>query len=152
MSLKEKIAQDFTQAFKEKDLEKKEALSMIQSEIKNKEIELGKKEDGLNDEEIAGVLGRAIKQRKDSVRQYSKGGRKDLADKEQNEIDILQEYLPAQMNDEEIEIEVRKVIEQTKSRGKCNLGEVMGLSMGKMKGKAEGTKVREVATKLLEEE
>lgn len=124
---------------------------MVRSEIKNKEIELGKRDDGLNDEEVAEVLGRAIKQRKDSVQQYNKGGRKDLADKEQNEINILKEYLPEQMSDEEIEVEVKKVIEETKSQGECNLGKVMGLSMGKMKGSVDGSKVREIATRLLEE-
>ncbi len=150
MSLKEKIAQDFVQAFKEKNLEKKGVLSMVRSEIKNKEIELGKKEDGLSDKEIVEVLGRAIKQRKDSVQQYSKGGREELASKEQNEINILKKYLPEQMSDEAIETEVKKAIEELKVHGECNLGKVMGLSMSKLKGAVDGTKVREIATSLLE--
>lgn len=149
MSLKEKIEQDFKQAFKNKETEKKEALSMIRSEIKNKEIELGVREQGLSDDDVVAVLLRNIKQRKDSVIQYSQGGREDLAQKEQQEIDIFQEYLPEQMSDAEVEKEISSVMESVGAKSSADLGKVMGVVMGKLKGKADGTKVREIAQKLL---
>ena len=152
MSLKEEISKDFTKAFKEKDLAKKEVLSMMLSEIKNKEIELGKRDQGLSDEEVFGVLLRAIKQRKDSVEQFRQGGREELAQKEQSEINILQTYLPEQLSDQQIEAEVQKAIEQAKTQGEINLGKVMGLSMNALKGKADGNKVREIVSKLLAQE
>jgi uncharacterized protein len=149
MSLKQQIAQEFVTAFKAKDMQKKDVLSMIQSEIKNKEIELGTRDKGLTDEEVAAVISRAIKQRKDSVQQFTDGGRPELAEKEQAEIEVLQKYLPEQIGDEEIEKEIAAVIAQTGAQGKADLGKVMGAAMGRLKGKADGTKVREIAQKLL---
>lgn len=151
MKLKEKIAQDFSQAFKERNMVKKDVLSMIQSEIKNKEIELGKREEGLGDEEIVAVLVRGIKQRKDSVQQYTDGGRKELAQKEQDEIEILQVYLPQQMSDEDVEAQVKKIIQKLGATSKADTGKVMGAVMGALKGKADGTKVKEFVEKNLGE-
>ncbi|MEA2006555.1 MAG: GatB/YqeY domain-containing protein [Patescibacteria group bacterium] len=151
MKLKEKISQDFSQAFKEKNMGKKEVLSMVQSEIKNKEIELGKRDDGLDDDEVVQILSRAIKQRKDSVTQYTEGGRSDLAEKEQSEIEILQEYLPEQMSDEEVETQVKKVIEQLGASSRADMGKVMGAVMGALKGKVDGNKVKTLVEKNLGE-
>lgn len=149
MTLKEKISADFKQAFKDKDSDKKSVLSMVQSEIKNKEIELGKKEQGLSEEEVIAVIGRAVKQRKDSIEQYRSGGREDLAEQEQKEIDILMRYLPEQISDEQIETVVKEVIATTGASTKADIGKVMGMAMAKLKGQADGNKVREIAEKLL---
>jgi len=149
MSLKQKISEDFKEAFKNKELEKKGVLSMVNSEIKNKEIELGKREKGLSDEEVVTVVQKAVKQRKDSVDQFKQGGRTDLAEAEQEEIEILQNYLPEQMSDEEIEEQISKIIEDAGAEGPADIGKVMGLAMGFLKGKADGNKVKQIVEKLL---
>lgn len=149
MTLKEKISADFKQAFKEKDLQKKSVLSMLQSEIKNKEIDLGKKEEGLSDEEVLAVLGRAVKQRKDSIEQYRSGGREELAVQEQSEVEILMAYLPEQISEEEVEKVVKEVIAATGASTKADIGKVMGQAMGRLKGQADGNVVRQKAEQLL---
>lgn len=149
MSIKQKIVDDFKEAFKSKELEKKDLLAMIRSEILNKEIEMGKRDEGLSDEEIIAVLQRAIKQRKESVQQYREGGRKELADKEQQEMDLLAEYMPKQMSDEEIKNEVENVIKKIGAVGLQDVGKVMGGVMSSLKGKVDGTRVREIAQDLL---
>lgn len=149
MSLKETIIAEFKQAFKEKNMEKKNVLSMLQSEIKNKEIELMKRDDGLSDEEVIAVISRAIKQRKDSAQQYREGGREELATQEEAEIAILSEYMPEQMSDEEIKQQVQAVIAESGATSKAEMGKVMGAAMARMKGKADGNKVREIVEQLL---
>jgi len=149
MGLKQQITEDFKKAFKEKDDEKKSVLSMVSSDIKNKEIELGKREEGLADDEVIAVLQRAIKQRKDSCQQYKDGDRKELAEKEQREIDILSKYLPEQMSDEELEKQIGQIIEKTGAQGSADIGKVMGQAMAVLKGKADGSKVKQIVEKLL---
>lgn len=149
MSLKEKIIADFKQAFKEKDLEKKSTLSMLQSEIKNKEIELMKREDGLSDEEVIQLIARMVKQRKDSIEQYRNAGREELAADEEKEVAVLMEYMPEQLGDEEIEQSVKAAIDESGAASKADIGKVMGIAMAKLRGKADGNKVREIAEKLL---
>ncbi|MEA1926456.1 MAG: GatB/YqeY domain-containing protein [Patescibacteria group bacterium] len=152
MSLKKIIAEDFKNAFKNKETDKKETLSMIQSDIKNKEIELKKREKGLNDEEVIEVLRRAIKQRKDAQQQYKDGGRDELAEKEKKEADVLMNYLPKQMGDEEIEARLVLIIEQVGANGEKDLGKVMGTAMALLKDKADGSKVRKIARQLLQKQ
>lgn len=152
MSLKETIASDFKEAFKSKELEKKEVLSLLQSEIKNKEIELGKREEGLGDDEVIGVISRAVKQRKDSIQQYQDAGRTELAEKEQKEVEILSGYLPEQMGDEDVEKEVAAIIEKTGATSPADMGKVMGAAMSSLKGKVDGGKVKEVAQRLLQKQ
>lgn len=150
MSLKQRIIDDFKQAFKEKDLEKKSVLSTLQAEMKNKEIELQKREEGLNDEELIEVIKKSLKQRYDSVEQYKNANRDDLAQKEQTEAAILEEYLPEQLSAENLERAVREVIEEVGASTKADIGKVMGAAMKKLRGQADGTKVREAAEKMLQ--
>jgi hypothetical protein len=150
MQLKNKIIEDFKEAFRGGDKEKKAVLSGINSEIKNKEIELGKREQGLGDEEVLQIIKKALKQREDSTLQYKEGGREDLAEKEIKEAEILKNYLPEQMGDEEIEAKVKEVIEKMEAQGSDDLGKVMGVAMKELKNSADGNKVREIAQKLLQ--
>ncbi len=150
MTLKEKIQADFKEAFKNKETERKSVLSMLNSEIKNKEIELGKQEKGLSDEEVISVIQKAVKQRKDSAQQYKQGGREELVEKEEAEIKVLETYLPKQLGDDEIETVVKEVIEQIGATSKADMGKVMGAAMGVLKGKADGNKVKEIVEKLLD--
>lgn len=149
MTLKEKISKDFVQAFKDKDLLKKKVLSMLNSEIKNKEIELGKKDDGLADEDVVQLIMRAIKQRKDSAEQYRSGKRQELADQETEEVGALEGYLPEQISDQDLEKEVSDAISQTGASSKADMGKVMAVVMAKIKGKADGSRVREAVERLL---
>ncbi len=148
MSIKKNIQADLKDAMKSGNTEKRDVLRMLDSMIKNVEIEKKKREDGLNDKESLEVIGKAVKQRKDSIQQYTDGGRKDLAEKEQSELDILVEYLPEQMSEEELSNIVKEVIEQTGAKDKGDLGKVMGMIMGKVKGKADGNMVREAVEKI----
>ena len=148
MELKQKIFSDMKQAMKEGDNAKRDVLRMLDSMIKNTEIEKMKKEKGLSDEEVIGVISRAIKQRRDSVEQYRSGGRMDLADKESKEIEILSAYMPEQLGEDKIRQIVKDVIEQTGANSKADMGKVMGAAMGKLKGQADGNLVK----KIVEEE
>jgi len=148
MSLKQTILSDMKEAMKSGDVIKRDTLRMLDSMIKNTEIEKLKKEEGLNDEEVQAVIARAVKQRRDSVEQYKAGGRPELAEKETKEIEILSAYMPAQLGEEEVRKIVKEVITQTGAASKADIGKVMGQAMGKLKGQADGNLVK----KMVEEE
>ena len=143
--LKQKILDDLKSAMKAGDVAKRDALRMLDSMIKNTEIEKKKRETGLTDEEIQEVIARAIKQRKDACEQYISGGREELAQKEKEEIEILSVYMPEQMSEEEVREEIRKIISETGVSGAAEIGKVMGKAMGVLKGKADGNLVKKIA-------
>ncbi|NTW27382.1 MAG: GatB/YqeY domain-containing protein [Candidatus Moranbacteria bacterium] len=150
MTLKEKIISDLKDAMRSGDTLRRDTLRLIDSAVKNTEIEKKKRETGLSDEEVMEVFSRAVKQRQDSIRQFEEGGRADLAEKEKLELDILMPYLPAQLSTEAVAKIVGEVIAQTGATNTSDLGKVMGLAMAKMKGEADGNVVREIAKELLE--
>jgi hypothetical protein len=150
MTLKEKIIADLKDAMRSGDTLRRDTLRLIDSAVKNTEIEKKKRETGLSDEEVLEVFARAVKQRQDSIRQFEEGGRADLAEKEKLELDILVPYLPAQLSKEAIAAVVGEVIAQTGATTVGDLGKVMGQAMAKMKGEADGNVVREIAKELLE--
>lgn len=146
-NINEKIKADLKEAMKSGNTEKRDVLRMIDSMIKNVEIEKGKRAEGLSDEEIIEVMMRAVKQRKDSISQYISGGRPELAEKEQKEVNIISAYLPEQLSEEEITKVVKDVISQMGEVTKGDMGKVIGQAMGRMKGKTEGNAVREAVEK-----
>lgn len=148
MSLKQQIVEDMKQAMKAGETAKRDTLRMLDSMIKNTEIEKLKKEEGLTDEEVQGVIAKAIKQRKDSVEQYNAGGRADLAEKENREIEILSAYMPEQMSEEKVREIVKATLVEIGATSKAEMGKAMGPIMGKLKGQADGNLVR----KIVEEE
>lgn len=148
MTLKQKIQSDLKSAMKSDDTLKRDALRMLDCAIKNMEIEKKKKEQGLSDAEVQGVVARLIKQREDAAEQYKIGGRLELAKKEKKEAEILSTYRPRQMGEEEIRAEVKKIIVDLSATSKAEMGQVMGSTMGKLKGKADGGLVK----KIVEEE
>lgn len=131
------------------ELFRRDVLRLIDSAIKNVEIEKQKRESGLSDEEVLEVILRAVKQRQDSIKQYTDGGRSDLAEKEQKELDIVMEYMPEQLSVEEIEKVVGEVILEIGASMPSDIGRVMGQAMAKMKGKADGNVVKEIVQKKL---
>lgn len=149
MTLKEKIAEDLKLAMRSGDILLRDTLRLIDSAIKNAEIEKKKRDEGLNDEEVLDVISRAVKQRQDSIRQFEAGGRADLAEKEKKELDLLIPYLPAQLSREEITAAVNEIIARTNA-GSNDLGKVMGQAMAKLKGAADGNVVREIVKEMLE--
>lgn len=150
MTQKEKIIADLREAMKSGQTEKRDTLRLIDSAIKNVEIEKQKRETGLNDEEVLEVISKAVKQRQDSIRQFEAGGRSDLAEKEKVELEILMPYLPAQLSEDEMKAIINEVIVATSAAGIAELGKVMGQAMSKMKGQADGNVVRELAKQILE--
>ncbi len=151
MTLKEKISADLKEAMKAGEAKKRDTLRLLDSAIKNMEIEKQKRETGLSDEEVLEVISRAVKQRQDSIRQFEEGGRADLAENEKEELVILMPYLPEQLSEAEITEIAKAVIAETGANNVGDLGKVMGQIMGKVKGKADGNVVREIAKKILEE-
>jgi len=139
MSLEKTLSADIVTAMKAKDSTRLTALRMLKTALMNKNIEKGR--DLETAEELA-VLSMLVKQRRDSIDQYTKGGRKDLADKEQAEILILETYQPAAASDEEIAAAVSEAAAETGAAGAKDMGKVMKVVMARLAGKTvDGKKV-----------
>jgi uncharacterized protein len=146
VSIKEQILSDLKEAQKEKETNKVQLLRTLISSIKNFEIE-NKSE--ISDDQAVEVLRKEVKQRKEALDQYQKAKREDLAKTEKQEIEIIEKYLPKLMSESEIEEKVKEIIKKTGADDPSQIGLVMGQAMSELKGKAEGNKVKEIATKLL---
>lgn len=142
MDIKEKIDSDLKQALINREELRRSVLRMLKSAIKNAEIEA---KDELSEDGVFKVLEKQAKQRKDSIQQYEKGDRKDLADKEKQELTIIEAYLPTKMSDEEIRAHISDKIRGEKD---INFGQMMGMIMKELGAKADGQAVRTI----LEEE
>ena len=144
-----KINQDLKSAMIAKDAQKVSVLRMLISAINNEAIALGKKDQGLNEDEELKVIKREVKKRKDSIEQFTAGNRQDLADNEKKELLILDIYLPQEMSEDE----VRQIVEQTVSEmGEVlpnQFGEVMKNVMAKTKGSADGSVVSKIVKEIL---
>jgi len=146
MNLKEQLTEEMKTAAKAKDKPKLSTIRMVRSEIKNREIALRHE---LNDDEILKLLGTMVKQRKDSINQFKKGGRDDLAAREEQELEILQAYLPEQLDAAEIEKIVKAVIAETGAVGKKDMGKVMQAVMARVAGRADGKEVNRMVSSQL---
>ena len=147
--LKRQILEDLKGAMKSGDTRTRDTLRTLDSAIKNEEIAQNKREEGLDDSSVVKIIKRFIKQRKDSVEQFKKGGREDLAKDEQEEIGVLEKYLPKQMTREEIEVVVKKIMQESGIESKKDMGELMKLSMKELGELADGSVVRDIVNKLL---
>lgn len=139
MSLAEKIQADFHLALKDKQATVISTLRLLKSELIKKEKEKGDKE--MNDEVVTQAIKAQIKQRRDSITEYEKGGREDLAAKEKEEMVILEKYLPAQLPEAEIKAIVDGVVAKLAEDERANFGKVMGAVMKELKGAADGNTV-----------
>ena len=145
MSLKEQIAEDIKSAMKAKDKIRLETVRGIKKAILEKEIALRPKgQDSLTAEQEIELLAQQAKQRRDSIDQYQKAGREDLAEKEQQELAIIETYLPKQLDDAELEQILAKIIADAGASSLKDLGKVMGTAMKQLKGKADGKKIQEM--------
>lgn len=148
MSLKEKIDSDIKKAMLNKQKDELRALRAIKSLILIAETEKGKHGQLPEDVEMS-LLMKAVKQRKDSIQIYEDQGRNDLAKKEQEELMIIERYLPKQLSDEELEAILKGIITDSGASGMQDMGKVMGIASKKLAGKAEGRKIAEITKKLL---
>ena len=146
MSLLGKLNDDMKQAMKDKDKLKLSVIRMVKASVKNEEINQGHE---LSEDQVLALLNRELKQRRDSLQEFEKAGREDLAEPTRAEIEVLLTYLPKQMDEAEVRQIVQETIEQTGASSKKDLGRVMGAIMPKVKGKADGTLVNKIVQELL---
>jgi uncharacterized protein YqeY len=146
MSLSERLNEDMKLAMKSQSKFKLSVIRMVRAAIKNIEIDQRKT---LDDQEVLDVLSREIKQRRDSLQEFEKAGRDDLAETVKAEIDILIEYLPQQLSEEEVKAIVQQTIQEVGASSKADMGKVMGALMPKVKGRADGKIVNQAVQQLL---
>ncbi|CAH0119623.1 MULTISPECIES: GatB/YqeY domain-containing protein [unclassified Paenibacillus] len=147
MNLSERLNEDMKQAMKSQDKFKLSTIRMVRSAIKNLEIDLKRT---LDDNEVLEILGREIKQRKDALQEFEKAGRDDLAEPLKAEIEIIGQYLPEQLSEEEIQVIVQQTIQETGASSKAEMGKVMSALMPKVKGRADGKTVNRLVQQFLQ--
>jgi len=130
MTLKEKILSDIKTAMKEKDSKKLEVLRFVNSQIKNKEIEI--RPETLTDSDVLKVLKKYLKQRKESMEQFKTHGRDDLVESEQYQAGVIEAYLPQMMSEDEIKVVVKSVVEKTGASSMKEMGSVMKAVMAEV--------------------
>ena len=147
MSLQDKIQADIADAMRSKEALKLGVLRMMKAAVKNKEVEKMKP---LEEPEVLAVFNSLVKQRKDSVEQFRKGGREELAQKEEAEILIIEQYLPASASEDDIRRAVEEAIQETGASSTKDMGRVMKATMARLAGKtADGSKVSQLVKEKL---
>lgn len=146
MSLADQLSEDLKQAMKDKDKTRLSVIRMVRAAVKNKEIETGTP---LTDDEVLSVVQKELKQRQDSLQAFLSAGRSDLVQAVQSEIEILHEYMPAQLSDEELQQVVRDTIAEVGATSKGDMGRVMSALMPKVRGRADGKRVQQAVQSLL---
>lgn len=146
MDINVKINAEMVIAAKAKDKIRLSAIRMLKTALHNKEIDLIRP---LSEAETLQVLSAIVKQRKDSIEQFAKGGRIDLVEKETAELNVVQEFMPAQMSDEEVEAIIKKAITEINAVSVKDMGKVMKVLMPQLTGKADGKMVGEKVKALL---
>ena len=146
-----KIREELTTAMKARDAVKMDTLRGLLSAFTNELVAKGiKPQEQISDEDALAVIKRAVKQRKDSIEQFRKGNREELAQKEEAELKILETYMPAQMSREQIEVIAKQVKEKLGITDKSKMGQFVGAVMKETKGIADGSLVKEVVESLLQ--
>lgn len=146
MDINGKINEEMIAAAKAKDKARLSAIRMMKTAVHNKEIDLMRP---LNEAEALQILSSLVKQRKDSIEQFAKGGRNDLVEKETAELKVIQEFMPAQMSDEEVEVIIKKAIAEVGAVSVKDMGKVMKVLMPQLTGLADGKIVGEKVKALL---
>lgn len=148
MEINDKLNEEMVSAAKSKDKIRLSAIRMIKTSLHNKEISLLRP---LNEGEILQVLSSMIKQRKDSIEQFARGGRTDLVDQEEAELKVIQEFMPAQMSEHDVDALIRKTIAEAGAVSIKDMGKVMKLLMPQLAGMADGKLVGEKVKAFLSE-
>ncbi|MDD5093898.1 MAG: GatB/YqeY domain-containing protein [Dehalococcoidia bacterium] len=149
MTLQDKLTADMQQAMKSGDKVRLSVLRMVKAAIKNAEIEKMVARGSMDDAGVIDVLSRQAKQRRESVTEFKKANRQEMAASEEAELAIIMGYLPQQMSADEIVTIVRQVIEETGAQGPRDKGKVMSKLMPQLKGKADGQVINEMVSRLL---
>lgn len=134
MSIKDRLIADLKVAMKEKDALKKSTITMLRAAVKQQEVDNRVE---LSDEEILDIVTKQVKQKRGAIEEFQKGDRIDLVEEAQNEIEVLMNYLPEQMSDEELLEVVKSVLAEVGASSPKEMGKVMGALMPKIKGKAD---------------
>ena len=140
MNYREKIEQESVAAAKAKDKIRLSALRMMKSALHNREIDLRR---DLTEAEFLQALSAMVKQRRDSIEQFAKGGRNDLVEKEEAELKVIQEFMPQPFSEEELTQAIEKAIDAVGAQGPKDMGKVMKALMPVISGKADGKEVSE---------
>ncbi|MFH1458404.1 MAG: GatB/YqeY domain-containing protein [Candidatus Omnitrophota bacterium] len=147
MMLEEKLMNDYKEAMKAKDTLRASALNFLRAQILN--VAIAKKKKKLDDEEVLAVIKKQAKERQDSIEQFQKGGRVDLADKESRELEILKAYLPPALPQDQIQKIIDEVVSDIGAQGLKDMGRVMKEVNAKCAGKADGKTVSELVRERL---
>jgi uncharacterized protein len=145
----ERLNTDFTSALKSGDKVRLETLRSVRAALKEKEIALRSEKRVLTSDDVITVLTSAAKKRREAILEYEKASRPDRADAEKHELEIIQQYLPAQMNPGEIETELKALITELGASGLKDMGKVMSVAMQKFRGRADGKEVQTMVKQLL---
>ncbi|WP_101772726.1 GatB/YqeY domain-containing protein [Peptostreptococcus faecalis] len=146
MSLKVKLQEDLKSSMKNKDIVKKSVVTLIRSAIKQLEVDNRVE---LDDEQIIDIISKQLKQRNDSLIEFEKAGRQDLMDETKSEIQVLMEYLPQQLSEEELEVIVIDTISKVGATSMKDMGKIMSEIKPKVVGRADGRKINELVKKNL---
>src|SRR5579884_1971745 len=148
MPLQQRLTDEMKEAMRTGDADRLSVIRLLRSSIKNKEIDKGKGQQ-LTDEEILQVISTAVKQRKESIEQFERGGRQDLVDKEKKEISIFQSFLPLPISDEELRLKIKEAIAQSGASDAKDMGKVMKIVVPQLVGRAEGSKISQMVRECL---
>jgi uncharacterized protein YqeY len=141
MTLFEQINADYIAAYKAKETVRVSVLRMLKTSVKNRLVELRRPGGELSDEEMLDIVLKEGKQRRDSIAEYDKAGRSDLASREAEELAILEAYLPAAMSEEELAAAVEQAVAEAGASSPKEMGKVMSLLMPRCKGRVDGRKL-----------
>ncbi|GIM44760.1 hypothetical protein DNHGIG_03090 [Collibacillus ludicampi] len=147
MDLRARLDADMKQAMKDKDKIRLSTIRMVRTAIKNAEIDQQKT---LSEDEVLAILNRELKQRRDSLQAFESAGRVDLVEAVKQEIDVLMDYLPKQLSEDELTELVRQAIQETGASSKADMGKVMSVLMPKVKGRADGKVVNQLVQQHLQ--
>lgn len=147
MTIEEKIDNEYKTSLKAKDAIKVSTLRMLKAEINNVKLNQSKPE--LKEADVIKIVHRQIKQHKDSIEQFEKGNRTDLAEKEKKELAILSDYMPEQLSEDELKKIITETIKELEATTKKDMGKVIKAVMGKAKGKADGKAVSQIVSQML---
>lgn len=145
--ISENIKKQIIKSMKSGDELKTTTLKLLSTALHNAEID--KKREKLTEDEEIVIVKREVKKRKDAIELYEKGGAKEKAEREKKELEILKEYLPEEMSDEELSKIVEETIKQSGAKTMTDMGKVMGMVMGKVKGQADGNRVSSIVKQKL---
>jgi uncharacterized protein YqeY len=148
MSLQERLSEEMKQAMKSGNPMRLSVIRMLRASIKNKEIERGKNRP-LTETDLIEVVVSAVKQRKEAIEQYTRGGRADLVEKEQSELAILQDFLPKPLTPEELDAKIREAVQATGASGMRDMGKVMQTLLPQVVGRADTAQVSQKVKELL---